>query len=61
MKVAFQNLGNSLAPRVLKVVASDGNAAGMSVRDGKLVIEMTKPTRRKHAKPWTNASRVLHA
>jgi hypothetical protein len=39
MKVAFQNLGNSLAPRVLKVVASDRKTAGMSVRDGKLVIE----------------------
>ena len=44
--------GNSLALRVPKVVAqeigaSDGKTAEMSVRDGKLVIEVTKPKRRK--------------
>ena len=52
MKVAFQKWGNSLAPRVPKAVAqeigaSDGKAAEMSVRDGKLVMEVTKPKRRK--------------
>ena len=52
MKVAFQKWGNSLALRVPKAVAqeigaSDGKAAEMSVRDGKLVIEVTKPKRRK--------------
>ena len=52
MKVAFQKWGNSLALRVPKVVAreigaSDGKTAEMSVRDGKLVIEVTKPKRRK--------------
>jgi antitoxin MazE len=51
MKVAFQKWGNSLALRVPKVVAqeigaSDGKTAEMSVRDGKLVIEVTKPKRR---------------
>jgi len=52
MKVAFQKWGNSLALRVPKVVAreigaSDGKTAEMSVRDGKLVIEVTKLKRRK--------------
>jgi antitoxin MazE len=52
MKVAFQKWGNSLALRVPKVVAqeigaSDGKTAEMSVRDAKLVIEVTKPKRRK--------------
>ena len=52
MKVAFQKWGNSLALRVPKVVAqeigaSDGKTAEMSVRDGKLVIEVTKPKPRK--------------
>jgi antitoxin MazE len=52
MKVAFQRWGNSLALRVPKVVAqeigaSDGKTAEMSVRDGKLVIEVTKPRRRR--------------
>jgi antitoxin MazE len=51
MKVAFQKWGNSLALRVPKAMAqeigaSDGKAAEMSVRDGKLVIEVTKPKRR---------------
>jgi hypothetical protein len=44
-------LGNSLAPLVLKVVASDRKTAEMSVRGSKLVIETTRPTRRKHAAP----------
>jgi antitoxin MazE len=52
MKVAFQKWSNSLALRVPKVVAqeigaSDGKTAEMSVRDGKLVIEVTKPKRRR--------------
>jgi antitoxin MazE len=52
MKVAFQKWGNSLALRVPKAVAqeigaSDGKAAEMSVRDGKLVIEVTKPKKRR--------------
>jgi antitoxin component of MazEF toxin-antitoxin module len=56
MKVAFQKWGNSLALRVPKAMAqkigaSDGKAAEISVRDGKLVIEVTKPKRRK--RPFT--------
>lgn len=52
MKVAFQKWGNSLALRVPKLIAqeigaTDGKTAEMSVRDGKLVIEVTKPKRRK--------------
>jgi antitoxin MazE len=48
MKVAFQKWGNSLALRVPKAIAqeigaSDGKAAEMSVRDGKLIIEVSKP------------------
>jgi antitoxin MazE len=55
MKVAFQKWGNSLALRVPKLVAQeigagDGKTAEMSVRDGKLVIEVTKPKRRKRRK-----------
>ena len=43
--MAFQKWGNSLALRVPKLVAqeigaSDGKTAEMSVRDGKLVIEV---------------------
>lgn len=53
MKVAFQKWGNSLALRVPKAFAEeigarDGEAAEMTVRDGKLVIEIARPRRRKH-------------
>jgi len=52
MKVAFQKWGNSLALRVPKAFAEeigarDGEAAEMTVRDGKLVIEIASPRRRK--------------
>ena len=52
IKVAFQRWGNSLALRVPKAVAeeigaSDGKTAEMSVRDGKLVIEVIKPRRKR--------------
>ncbi|MDD1535912.1 MULTISPECIES: AbrB/MazE/SpoVT family DNA-binding domain-containing protein [unclassified Bradyrhizobium] len=52
MKVAFQKWGNSLALRVPKAFADeigarDGRAAEMTVRDGKLVIEIARPQRRK--------------
>jgi len=52
MKVAFQKWGNSLALRVPKALAQeigagDGKSAEMSVRDGKLVVEVTKRKRRK--------------
>jgi antitoxin MazE len=48
MKVAFQKWGNSLALRVPKAIAQeigagDGKAAEMSVRDGKVIIEVSKP------------------
>lgn len=52
MKVAFQKWGNSLALRVPKafadeIGASDGRAAEMTVSNGKLVIEVARPRRRK--------------
>jgi antitoxin MazE len=52
MKVAFQKWGNSLALRVPKafadeIGASDGKAAEMTVSNGKLVIELSRPKRRK--------------
>ena len=52
MKVAFQKWGNSLALRVPKafadeIGASDGKAAEMTVRNGRLVIEIARPQRRK--------------
>jgi antitoxin MazE len=52
MKVAFQKWGNSLALRVPKafadeIGASDGKAAEMTVSDGKLLIEIARPPRRK--------------
>jgi antitoxin MazE len=50
MKVAFLKWGNSLALRVPKafaheIGASVGKAANMEVRDGKLVVEITRPKR----------------
>ena len=53
MKVAFQKWGNSLALRVPKafadeIGASDGKAAEMIVRDGKLVIEVARRRRKRH-------------
>jgi antitoxin MazE len=52
MKVAFQKWGNSLALRVPKAFADEirarhGRAAEMTVSDGKLVIEIARPQRRK--------------
>jgi antitoxin MazE len=52
MKVAFQKWGNSLALRVPKafadeIGASDGRAAEMIVSNGRLVIEIARPQRRK--------------
>jgi antitoxin MazE len=52
MKVEFLKWGNSLALRVPKafaqeIGASAGKAANMEVRDGKLVVEITKPKRRR--------------
>jgi len=52
MKVAFQKWGNSLALRVPKafadeIGASDGKAAEMTVNDGKLIVEIKRPRRRK--------------
>jgi antitoxin MazE len=52
MRVAFQKWGNSLALRVPKALAdeigaSDGEAAEMTVSDGKLVIEIARSRRRK--------------
>ncbi|QQO21642.1 AbrB/MazE/SpoVT family DNA-binding domain-containing protein [Bradyrhizobium diazoefficiens] len=52
MKVAFQKWGNSLALRVPKAFADeigarDGRAAEMTVNNGKLVIEIALPKRRK--------------
>ncbi|QAU47340.1 AbrB/MazE/SpoVT family DNA-binding domain-containing protein [Bradyrhizobium guangzhouense] len=52
MKVAFQKWGKSLALRVPKAFADeigarDGRAAEMTVSDGKLVIEIARPQRRK--------------
>jgi len=52
MKVAFQKWGNSLALRVPKafvdeIGASEGKAAEMIVSNGKLVIEIARPQRRR--------------
>lgn len=52
MKVAFQKWGNSLALRVPKafvdeIGASEGKAAEMTVSDGKLVVEIARPQRRR--------------
>ena len=52
MKVAFLKWGNSLALRVPKafaqeIGASAGKAATMEVHDGKLVVEIAKPKRRR--------------
>ena len=52
MKVAFLKWGNSLALRVPKAFAQEigasvGKAANMEVRDGKLVVEIAKPKRRR--------------
>jgi antitoxin MazE len=52
MKIAFLKWGNSLALRIPKpfaqeIGASVGKAANMEVRDGKLVIEIAKPKRRR--------------
>jgi antitoxin MazE len=52
MKVAFQKWGDSLALRVPKAVADqigarEGQAAEMTVTNGKLVIEVALPKRRK--------------
>jgi antitoxin MazE len=52
MKVAFLKWGNSLALRVPKAFAQEigavvGKAANMEVRDGKLVVEIVKPNRRR--------------
>ncbi|MGA8695167.1 MAG: AbrB/MazE/SpoVT family DNA-binding domain-containing protein [Xanthobacteraceae bacterium] len=55
MRVAFLKWGNSLALRVPKAFAQEigarvGKAANMEVRDGKLVVEITRPkrSRRRH-------------
>lgn len=52
MKVEFLKWGNSLALRVPKAFAEEigasvGKAANMEVRDGKLIVELAKPKRRK--------------
>ena len=52
MKVKFLKWGNSLALRVPNAFAQEigatvGKAATMEVRDGKLVIEIAKPNRRR--------------
>ena len=52
MKVKFLKWGNSLALRVPKVLAQEigavvGKAANMEVRDGKLVVDIVKPNRRR--------------
>ena len=52
MKTAFHKWGNSLALRVPKpladeIGASEGKTAEIAVRDGKLVIEIVKPKRRR--------------
>jgi antitoxin MazE len=59
MKVAFQKWGNSLALRVPKVFAdeigaSDGKAAEMTVSNGRLVIEIAQPRRRRRRYSSTN-------
>lgn len=52
MKVAFQRWGNSFALRVPKkfvdkIGATDGKAAEMTVRNGKLVVEIVRSPQRK--------------
>lgn len=52
MKVEFLKWGNSLALRVPKAFAQEiganvGKAANMEVRDGKLVVEIARPKRRR--------------
>ncbi len=52
MKVAFQKWGNSLALRVPKAFADEigareGKAAEMTVSDGKLVVALTQPRRKR--------------
>ena len=52
MKVEFLKWGNSLALRVPKAFAQElgatvGKAANMEVRDGKLIVELAKPNRRR--------------
>jgi antitoxin MazE len=52
MKVEFLKWGNSLALRVPKAFAQEigasvGKAANMEVRDGKLVVEIATPRRRR--------------
>jgi antitoxin MazE len=52
MKIAFSKWGNSLALRIPKAFAQEigasvGKAANMEVRDGKLVVEIAKPKRRR--------------
>ena len=52
MKVAFLKWGYSLALRVPKAFAQEigasvGKAANMEVREGKLVVEIAKPKRRR--------------
>jgi antitoxin MazE len=52
MKVEFLKWGNSLALRVPKAFAQEigagvGKAANMEVHDGKLVVEIAKPKRRR--------------
>jgi antitoxin MazE len=52
MKVKFLRWGNSLALRVPKAFAEEigaavGKPANMEVRDGKLLVEIAKPKRRR--------------
>jgi antitoxin MazE len=52
LKVEFLKWGNSLALRVPKAFAQEigarvGKPANMEVRDGKLVVEIAKPRRRR--------------
>ncbi len=52
MKIAFLKWGNSLALRIPKAFAQEigagvGKAANMEVRDGKLVVEIARPKRRR--------------
>ena len=52
MKIEFLKWGNSLALRIPKAFAQEigasvGKAANMEVRDGKLVVEIAKPKRRR--------------
>jgi antitoxin MazE len=52
MKIEFLKWGNSLALRIPKAFAQEigasvGKAANMEVRDGKLIVEIAKPKRRR--------------